>query len=162
MKFINSYFELWEKKYIVVYIYTCLSQTKQDQYRVWTCVAAKHSSNVSIFYTCFKCLGMLRSSVERTKWLNYNYIFHMDKINMYINTVQSLNTINWTLFEFQITHTTCRYRPCDRVIKNITSSTCKQSKKTFVKTVHNRRCMSSVCLKTLCKVWIILIEHLQF
>ena len=86
----------------------------QDQYRVWTCVAAKHSSNVCIFYTCFKCLGLLRSSVKRIKWLNYNYIFHMDKINIYINTVQSLNNINWTLFEFQITHT--RYRPCDRVI----------------------------------------------
>ena len=78
----------------------------------------------------------------------------MDKINMYINTVQSLNNINRTLFEFQITHT--RYRPCDIVIKKKnkkkTSSTCKKSKKTFVKTVHNRRCMSSVCLKTLCKV----------
>jgi hypothetical protein len=134
---------------------------KQDQYHVWTCVAAKHSSNVCIFYTCLKCLGMLRSSVERTKWLNYNYIFNMDKINMCINTVQSLNNINWTLFEFQITHT--RYHACDRVIKkNLTSSTCKKSNKTFVKTVHNRRCMSSVCLKTLYKVWIILIEHLQF
>jgi len=29
---------------------------KQDQYCVWTCVATKHSSNVCIFYTCFKCL----------------------------------------------------------------------------------------------------------
>jgi len=28
----------------------------EDQYRVWTCVAAKHSSNVCMFYTCFKCL----------------------------------------------------------------------------------------------------------
>jgi hypothetical protein len=24
----------------------------------------------------------------RTKWLNYNYIFHMDKINMYIHTAK--------------------------------------------------------------------------
>jgi hypothetical protein len=55
-----------------------------------------------------------------SKWLNYNYIFHMDKINMYIHTVQSLNNINWTLFEFQITHT--RYRPCDIVILKMCTS----------------------------------------
>jgi hypothetical protein len=45
---------------------------------------------------------------------------------------------------------------CD---KKWLSSTYKKLKKKKFKSAHNRRCTSSICIQTLCKVWIILIEN---
>ena len=66
---ISEYVSLNLGWFIKSCIYSMLScpNSIQDQYRVWTCVAPTHTSNVCIFFTCFKCLGTLRSSVERTK-----------------------------------------------------------------------------------------------
>jgi hypothetical protein len=35
----------------------------------------------------------------------------------------------------------------------------RKLKKKIVKSAHNRRCTSSICIQTLCKVWIMLIEN---
>jgi hypothetical protein len=51
------------------------------------------------------------------------------------------------------------YRQCHIVITKWLSSTYRKLKKKIVKSAHNRRCTSSICIQTLCKVWIILIEH---
>jgi hypothetical protein len=43
--------------------------------------------------------------------------------------------------------------------KKLLSSKHGKCTEKFVKSAHNRRCTSSICIQTLCKVWIILIEH---
>jgi hypothetical protein len=63
---------------------------------------------------------------------------------MYINTVQSLNNINRTLFEFQITHT--RYRPCDIVIKKKTKKKQVQHAKNLRKHLSKLSIIGGACL----------------
>ena len=51
------------------------------------------------------------------------------------------------------------YRPWQIVIKKCLSSAYRKYMKKIFKSAHNRRCTSSICIQTLCKVWIILIEN---